>query len=381
MTLHHTPRRRSRAAALVLALITGSAALLVPGGAARADEVVVGVEGTATEHAAGYPATSEPWRTLTQSTFVTDDLRRQWTGTINLAGPVPPGSKIDIAWHLGRQQPNGCEVLLSVGEPSSPVAADGTFTITRTYVDDDFAQPFTCMAALVFTDDVLTDWLTGSFSPNTRTSGVQAAPAGGRFLVAAGRSTPAIVMVTSHTLGSKGATVSVAGRRVDVPGVETGAIAADRARPVVVRVKAKREGRSEVALSARDGRDSGAFDARYDVVAKTIEAQRPMPGRYESADGDVRLVVTPRFKVKALSVDGVRCNDDGQEYGVRLSKELRVPRTGATARVIRVPDQVFGTGYYGVQLLTTSPRRVAGTFAVATYGCTGSTRFVADLQR
>jgi len=45
---------------------------MTPPGATRADELVVGVQGTATTHAPGNPTTAEPWRSVTEATFVGD---------------------------------------------------------------------------------------------------------------------------------------------------------------------------------------------------------------------------------------------------------------------------------------------------------------------
>ena len=364
-------------------LLLSVALLLTPFGAAEADEVVVGVQGTATTHVPGNPTTTDPWRSLTTAGFVGDGVRDEWTGTATLGGPVPAGSKvIAVGWGLGFQHPNGCEVLIQFAEVDPHVAADNTITVSRTYKGgDELSTPFTCLDVVLSTNEGLpTDWVTGPLTPHTRTSGVEAEPAGGRFVVAAGRTTPTIVMVTSHVRATDGATVKGTGERIAVSERVTGAVLPDRARPVVVRVAAERAGRSRVELRARDDRDSSAFDASWRVVAREVEAQRPLPGRYVSADGSVHFRVTHDFRVVRFRVRSVPCEESGLDYEVRLSQRFRLPRSGATARVITIPDAQFGDAYYGVQLLTVSPRRVVGTFAVATYGCTGAERFSAQLQ-
>jgi hypothetical protein len=53
--------------------------VLAPFGTAHADEVVVGVKGTATTHDTGYPNTAEPWRSMTRASFVGDGVRHEWT--------------------------------------------------------------------------------------------------------------------------------------------------------------------------------------------------------------------------------------------------------------------------------------------------------------
>ena len=355
--------------------------VLTPLGAARADEVVVGVQGTATTHAAGTPTTPEPWRSVTKATFVGDGVRHEWTGTVTLAAPPPAGSSIVVNWSLGNQHPNGCEPLMSFAEANPAVGADNTITVSRPYVSgDELSTQFTCLQVGLNTNDANTDLVTGPLFPHSRTSGVEARPAGGRFLVAAGRVTPTIVMVTSHVRASDGATVSASGDDIAPAEAELGAITVDRARPVVVRLESDGAGRSRVELSARDDRDSASLDGRWRLVAKELEAQRPRPGSYAAADGSVHFRVTGDFKVRPLRVSDVICEETSRAYGVRLSKDIQLPPSGARARVIRIPDPMFGDAFYGAQLLTVSPHRVVGTFAVAGYGCTGSRRFVAQLQ-
>jgi hypothetical protein len=365
---------------LGIVLSLAASVLLTPVGTAEADDVVVGVEGTATSHAPGYPTTTEPWRSLTRARFVGDGVRHQWTGTATLAGPVPAGSSIVINWGVGIQHPNGCEILIQFAEQNPPVAADNTITMSRTFSGNELSTQATCLQVLFSTNGTTTDQLAGQLAPNVDTSGVEAKPAGRRFFVAAGRTTPTIVMVASHLRATDGATITGTGEHVTVGETRTRAIWADRVRPVVVEVDAEQAGRSRVEISADDDRDSSALDHRWRVVARNLEARRPLPGRYASTDGNVQFRVTHDFEVKRFRVSSVPCEGTSLEYGIRLPKDLQLPRTGATARVVRIPDPQFGDALFGAQLLTVSPERVVGTFAVATYGCTGSIRFVARYQ-
>lgn len=370
-------RNRGFATTLVAVL------LLTPCTAAGADEVVVGVEGTASTHAPGRPTTAEPWQSMTSASFSGDGIRREWTGTATLGAPLPAGHGIVIGWGLGRQQPGGCEVMIQFAESSPPVAADGSITVTRPYsaaAGNELSEQFTCLDVVLSVDGTPTDVLSGVLGPRARTSGVEARPAGRRFTVAAGRTTPAIVLLTSHVAATTGAMVYGGTRRVDVAGTPTGAVAADRARAVVVEVTADRAGTSRQPLFARDERDSSALDREWPVVARAIEAQRPLPGRYVSTDGSVRFRVTRDFRVRQISAHGIRCAESGLDYALRQATKLRIPRDGAAARVVRTPDPLFGAGFTGVQLLTMSEQRIVGTVAVATYSCTGSLRFAAKRQ-
>ena len=151
---------------------------------------------------------------------------------------------------------------------------------------------------------------------------------------------------------------------------------------MVVRVAAERPGRSRLRLTARDSRFDVARSTRsWPVVARRIEAQLPRPGRYASADGGVAFRVTRDFVVTGLRVDGIDCEGATSRPTARLGRGVRLPRSGAAARVVRSTDRTLGRGFLGAQLLTTSPRRLVGTFTVATERCTGSVRIAAVRRR
>lgn len=341
---------------------------------------VIGVEASAMEHQDGYPTSADPWRTLESGSFRGDVV----TGTVRLSatlgGPVPQGQRVALSWNLGRQQPGGCEGLLSFGETDLLQDADRTVSITRTYDDLDIASEFSCLEVGLFTYDTnsLGDMMAGKASPLMADVTVDAAPAAEEFVVAAGRSTPVIVTASSRVGARSGLTVAGKGLGVRADKTSTGTIEAWRERPVVVRVAAEGPGRSHLRLTARDSRfDVARSTTRWPVKVRRVEAQRPRPGRYESSDGTVAFRVSRDFVVRELQVDDVGCEGAATEPTVRLQRGVRLPRNGAAARVVTSEDPALGKGFLGAQVLTTSPTRVVGTFTVATRSCTGSARFAA----
>ena len=365
-----------RTRGIVVSLL--AAVLLVPVGPAGADQAVVGVQGTATTHEPGHPGTTESWRTLTQAGFTGTSSSGQWTGTGRLAGAPPAGASIRVSWSLGRQHPTGCEGLIGFSREIPSVGADGSFSVSGTSLPGDVDASYTCLSVTLSTNDVVTDWVTGPLTPLLAPSGVEAEPSGGRFLVAAARTTPAIVMVISHGRVTSGATVTGTGVSTDLPPTVTGAIDVGRPRPVVVQVTAAQDaGATDIRLTARDDRDSTAFDGTYAVLARTLEEQRPKPGRYRSADSRVRFRVDADHRVRRLQVGDVPCLDRVHTQAYRLlDLELEMPRSGALARVLTTGDP-SRPSYHATQLLTVSRNRIVGTFATSNDGCVGSRSFTA----
>ncbi|KRF06689.1 hypothetical protein ASG88_19470 [Nocardioides sp. Soil777] len=355
-------------------------------GPVRADDAaaaVIGVEASATEHRLDHPKVTDPWRTLESASLRGDVV----TGTVQLSatlgGPVPEGQWVSVTWALGRRHPHGCETLVAFSWPNLPQDSSHTMSVERDYDNDDIASEFTCIQASLYTLDTNTtgDIVDGPASPLMADVTVDAAPAAEEFVVAAGRSTPVIVTASSRVGARKGLTVAGRGKDVRAAKTSTGAVEARRERPVVVRVAAERPGRSQLRLTARDVRfDVARSTTRWPVKVRRVEAQRPRPGRYESADGTVGFKVTRDFVVRALRVADVRCEGAATLPTARLPRGVRLPSNGAAARVVRSGDPGLGRGFLGAQLLTTSPTRVVGTLTVATRNCTGSARFAAVRQ-
>ena len=351
----------------------------------EASAAIIGLDGSATEHEVGYPKSTEAWRTLTAGAIrgdvVSGDLRLSAT----LGGPVPAGASYTVGWYVGRQQPNGCEPLGTQFAATDAPLDSGNSMSVEYGAPDDFASEFSCFEVGLFTsdgqDDLHSDHLVGQVSPIVADVTVEAAPAAEQIVVAAGRSTPVIVTASSRVGAAKGLTLFGRGRTARAARTSTGTVEPRQTRPVIVRVGATSPGRSRLRLTARDPRFDVARSTRsWPVVARRIEAQRPRPGRYESADGGVAFRVTRDFVVRGLRVDDVDCEGTSSLASARLGQSMRLPRNGAAARVVRSTDRTLGLGFLGAQVLTTSPRRLVGTFTVATQRCTGSVRIAAVRQ-
>ena len=343
---------------------------------------IIGAEASASEHRAGFPRTTAPHQRLESASFRGDVVSGAYLRSATFAGALPEGSSYTINWMLGRQNPTGCEVLISFAEVDEPLDAGNTVSIERDHaysdVGSEMSSEFTCFEVVLYIDDMHSDTLVGQVTPLVADVTVDAAPAAEEFVVAAGRSTPVIVTASSRVGARKGLTVSGKGRGVRADRASTGAVVARRERPVVVWVAAERPGRSRLRLTARDARfDVARSTTSWPVKARRIEGQRPRPGRYESADGGVAFRVTRTFVVKGLRVDDIRCEGAASRPTARLRSGVRLPRSGAAARIVRSEGRALGRGFLGAQLLTTSPRRLVGTFTVATERCTGSVRIVA----
>lgn len=347
---------------------------------------IIGAEASASEHQAGYPTTTAPHQRLESASFRGDVVSGAYLRSATFGGPLPEGSSYTINWVLGLQHPNGCEALISFAEVNEPVDADNTVSIERHHaygdVGAEMSSEFTCFEVVLFIDDMHSDTLVGQITPLVADVTVDATPATEEFVVAAGRSTPVIVTASSRVGARTGLTVSGKGRGVRAQKASTGAVAARRGRPVVVWVAAERPGRSRLRLTARDARfDVARSTTSWPVKARRVEARRPRPGRYESADGGVAFRVTRAFVVKGLQVDDIHCDGASSQPTARLGRGMRLPRSGAAARIARSTDPSLGRGFLGAQLLTTSPRRLVGTFTVATERCTGSVRISASRTR
>lgn len=343
---------------------------------------IIGAEAGASEHQVGFPRTTVPHQRLESASFRGDVVSGVYRRSATFGGAVPEGRTYTINWMLGRQNPNGCEALISFAEVDLPLDAGHTARIDRHHaysdVGADMSSEFSCFEVTLYIDDMHTDTLSGHITPLVADVAVEVAPAGEEVVVAAGRTTPVIVTASSRVGTRAGLTVSGRGRDVRVATTSTGSVSARRARPVVLRVTAARPGRSRLRLTARDSRfDVARETSTWQVSSRRTDAQRPLPGRYASADGDVRFRVTRDFVVRGLRVEEVRCAGGASRPDARLGQDVRLPRGGAAARVVRTTGRALGSGFLGAQLLTTSPVRLVGTFTVATRACEGSVRFSA----
>lgn len=351
----------------------------------RSTDAIIGADASAARHLPGYPRTDLAWERLESASLRGDVVSGTYRLSATLGGPLPDGAAYGVVYTLGRPTPNGCEPLAGFNETNLHLDDTHTMTVEHRIPDyPEMANPFSCFEVTLLTADTrdavqyrVSDMLTGEVLPIVADVAVGVAPAAGEIVVAAGRSTPVIVTATSRVGARKGLTVVGRGRGVRAPRTSTGAIEARRLRPVVVRVAAATAGRSRLALTARDKRfDVAHRTTRWPVVARRIEAQRPLPGRYTARRGSVEFRVTRDFVVRGLTVDGVRCAGRRVRPDARLD-DVRLPRNGAAARVVRTRDPVLGPGFLGAQLLTTAPSRVVGTVVVATQSCEGSVRFSA----
>lgn len=361
---------------IVLSML--AALVLVPfGGPAQAESVVVGHEGLATTHAAGMPKTAEPWRTLVEARLTTDKVTNVWRGTAKLGGAIPAGKTVSVSWVPGKQHPQGCEPVIQLTQTATAVGADHTVSLERTvqpgYFPMDPDPALTCLMVHVWTEDTVSDQLTGPMTARTMLAGAEARPAG-PLRVAAGRTTPVLLMVTSHVRGTTNVAVAGTGPGLRMRNLSVGPLAANQTRPVVARVTASGIVDSELALTARDDVASSSFDQSWKIVAREIEAQRPLPGRYTSTDGSVKFRITDEHRVARLRTSAVLCEGSGTTRAT-YPVEIRMPRSGATAAVTQL-----GTRWLGAQLMTVKPGKVQGVFAFSTESCSMSQTFVAKRQ-
>ena len=354
-----------------------AALVVLPVGAATAEPVVLGAEGTVTTHAAGMPAASEPWRTLLEASLTTDTRTGVWSMGARLGGPVPAGRTVSITWVPGRQQPAGCEALVGVTEPAATVAADGTVSVERPvdpgYYPESTSQETNCLSVHLWTENAASDTLVGTMVPITRLAGAEARPAT-RLRIATGRTTPVLLAVTSHVRDTSSVAVSGSGPGVRLKDLTLGPLVADQTRPVVARLSAPGIADTEVALAARDDVGSDSFDQSWAVVAREIRAQRPDPGKYLSTDGSVRFRVTPEHRVVRLRTSGVLCEGSSTTRAT-YPVELRLPKAGATAKVTQL-----GSRWFGAELSTSKRRVVRGSFFYGTSQCSSWQVFVARRQ-
>lgn len=351
-----------------------AAAALVPVGGAHAEPVVVGAEGVASTHDVGMPAVAVPWRTLVKGTLTTNTLDNVWRATATLGGAVPPGETVGITWTPGRQWPAGCEPLLTITEQAATVAADNTVSIER-YIEPGYfpetpsPEP-TCLKVHIWTGNTVSDQLVGSMAPYSHLAGAEARPAH-VVRVAAGRTTPVLVRVTSHVRGTSAVSIAGSGPGVRMKDLAVGPLGANQSRPVVARISARGVADTELAVTARDDLGSDSFDTSWEVFARQVEAQRPLPGRYANREGTLRFRVSEDNNVVRLRTTSVLCEGSNVTKAT-YPVEIHLPRNGATARVAQL-----GVKWLGAELMTVRSNVVRGSFFYGTPSCSSWETFVA----
>lgn len=350
-----------------------AAVVLLPSGASYAEPVVVGAVGVATRHADGMPSASETWRILVRGNLSTDTRADTWSASATLGGPIPPGEAVTVSWIPGIQRAAGCEPLLQLTETVSVLDAGDTVSVQRPLPDGFLSETPTCLRVTLYSKGAGSDELVGEMTPRTFLAGAQARPAA-PLRVAVGRTTPVLLMVTSHVRGTSKVAVSGSGPGVRMRDVAVGPVPADRTVPVVARIRAPGVADSELALTARDDLASTSFDQSWEIRAREITARRPVPGSYESTDGAVQFRLTDDHRVVRLRTSAVLCEGSSTTRAT-YPVEIHLPRSGATAEVTQL-----GSRWFGAQLLTRKAGRVQGTFAYSTPTCQMSLQFVARRQ-
>lgn len=357
---------------IILSLL--AAVMLLPAAHAQAEPVVVGSNGVVTHHADGMPAASEPWRILVQASLTLNSRNDTWKGTATLGGPIPPGESVTLSWIPGIQHRQGCEPLIQLTETVSVVDAGHGISVERPLPEGFLSEQPTCLRVTLRSKGAGSDELTGQMRALTWLAGAQAQPAA-PLRVAVGRTTPVLLIVTSHVRDTSHVAVTGSGPGVRMKDLAVGPVLADRTVPVVAKITAPGVADSELALTARDHLGSDSFDQSWEIRAREIKARRPLPGSYRSTDGSVQFRVTDDHRVVRLRTSAVRCEGSSTTRAI-YPVELHLPRSGATAEVTEL-----GSRWFGAQLLTRKPTRVQGSFVYTTPTCQLSQLFVATRQR
>ena len=350
-----------------------AALLLLPAAQAQAESVVVGSQGVVTRHAEGQPAAGEPWRILVKGGLDLDARADTWKGTAILGGPIPAGESVMISWVPGIQRLAGCEPLIQLSQTVTTLDPGNAVSVERPLPEGFLTEQPTCLRVTTYSMGAVSDELVGEMTAVTLLAGAQARPAA-PLRVAVGRTTPVLLMVTSHVRDTSTVAVSGSGPGVRMRDVSVGPVAADRTVPVVAKVRAPGIADTELALTARDDLASTSFDQSWDVRARKVTARRPLPGAYASEDGSVRFRFTDENRVVRLRTSALPC-EGSRATRATYPVEIAMPRSGATAEVTRL-----GSRWFGAQLLTRRPGRVQGTFVYTAPACSVSLRFVARRQ-
>jgi hypothetical protein len=356
---------------MVLSLL--AAVTLLPATQAQAEPVVVGSHGVVTGHAPGMPAASEPWRILVRGSLELDSRADTWKGSATLGGAVPAGESVMVSWIPGIQRPAGCEPLIQLAETVTTLDAANTVSVTRPLPEGFLTEQPSCLRVTTFSRNAVSDELVGEMASVTWMAGAQARPAA-PLRVAAGRTTPVLLMVTSHVRGTSNVAVTGSGPGVRMRDLALGPVLADRTVPVVAKIRASGIADSELALTARDDLASTSFDQSWEIRARRIAARRPLAGSYESTDGAVEFRLTEDNRVVRLRTSAVLCEGSSVTKAV-YPVEIHLPRSGATAVVTQL-----GSRWLGAQLLTRKRDRVQGTFVYTSPTCSMSLQFVARRQ-
>ncbi len=360
-----------RTRGIVLSLL--AAVMVLPAAHAQAEPVVVGYEGVVTRHADGMPAASDSWRNLVRGSLTIDTRADTWKGAATLGGPIPAGESVLVSWIPGIQHPQGCEPLIQLAETVSVVDAGNGISFTRPLPKGFLSGQPTCLRVTLYAKSTSSDELAGQMTAISWLAGAQARPAA-PLRVAVGRTTPVLLLVTSHVRGTSNVAITGSGPGVGMRDIAVGRVLADQTVPVVAKISAPGVADSELALTARDDLSSDSFDQSWEIRAREIHARRPLPGNYRSGDGSVQFRVTDDHRVVRLRTSAVLC-EGSRGTRVTYPVELHLPRSGATAEVTQL-----GSRWFGAQLLTRKPGRVQVAFVYTTPTCQMSLRFVATRE-
>lgn len=343
---------------------------VLPAGATQADTVVIGFHASAGEHAPGMPVTSDPWRTLTYAEASGSEFTDVIEAGATLGATPPAGQTVTVTWILGKPVADGCQVLWQTSETVATLGAGNTVEVERPLPPELVPARPTCLEVVLSTPGATrTDVLRGGVVEGHTPAGAEAVPAG-RLRLVPGRTTPAILMVTSHARATSRVVVTASGAAVSMRPFELGAMAAEEVRPVVARFRVAEPGRSQVALTARDDWSSTSFDATHSYAARPGLPKRPLPGRYAFADGRLAFKIRPDFSVTRLRAPLV-CGAS-TSHTARFPEDLRMPRGGVAAKVARSGDE-----WFGAQLMADKRYSVRVAFAHSSPTCSGSVDFFA----
>lgn len=344
-------RIRGIAGSAVLAVLVTSMTAPV----AHGEPVVVGQHTIFDTRVAGMPTSTEPWRTLRSVSAETTWETGEVEVTAMLAAAPPEGESVSVTWQLGHRTDAGCTAAVTL--TGSKVDLQNVIAATST--ETTLARDYTCLTGTLTTGGAVTDQMQDGFVDRLVESGAEADAAVEPLPVLAGKATKALLLVRSHGVSSEIIRVS-GGGDVKLRDVTSGDFAPDEVRPVVATIIAPRTGRFTLDLQARDERGNADYDGSSKVRAVPAVG-RPQPGTYEGAG--ITLKVDRRFRV-TLTAFSSACSVDARRATVRAARKLRIPRSGATARV-----KPGGDGWGGVQLVTRSKRRIQAVLVSVGTGC------------
>ena len=243
---------------------------VLPAGATQADTVVIGFQASAGEHAPGMPVTSDPWRSLTYAEASGSEFTDVIKAAATLGAAPPAGQTVTVTWLLGKPLADGCQILWQTSETVDALGAGNTVEVERPLPPGLVTARPTCFEVVLSPPGATrTDMLRGEVVELYTPAGAEAVPAG-RLRLVPGRTTPAILMVTSHARATSTVVVRASGAAVSMRPLELGTMAAEEVRPVVARFRVAEPGRSQVTLTAHDDSSSTSFDGPHPYAARRV---------------------------------------------------------------------------------------------------------------